>query len=150
MLGSPGGFSGGNGAGFGAGGSSLWRIARILLMRGDREAVGGNRVAQQRGDRSTILGGKIRLHSRNMQRRSRESESGPATLGTTAKAHLLLRVWCKDCRHRVDLDPGEQAERHGADLAVPEWAKRLSCSKCGSRNVDSIVAPRSTGGLGDR
>ena len=31
----PGGFSGGNGTGFGAGGSSLWRIARIFLMRGD-------------------------------------------------------------------------------------------------------------------
>jgi hypothetical protein len=31
----PGGFSGGNGTGFGAGGSSLLRIARIRLMRGD-------------------------------------------------------------------------------------------------------------------
>jgi len=29
---------------------------------------------------------------------------------------LLLHVWCKDCRHRVDLDPAEQAERHGPDL----------------------------------
>jgi hypothetical protein len=35
MLGAPGGFSGGNGAGFGTGGSSLLRIARIRLMRGD-------------------------------------------------------------------------------------------------------------------
>ena len=26
-----------------------------------------------------------------------ERDTGPATLGTTAKAHLL-RVWCKDCR----------------------------------------------------
>ena len=85
-----------------------------------------------------------------MRQKSREDESGPATLGTTAKAHLLLRVWCKDCRHQVDLDPGEQAERHGADLAVPDWASRLSCSKCGSRRVDFVVTPRSTGGLGDR
>ena len=77
-------------------------------------------------------------------------ESGPATLGTTARAHLLLRVWCKDCRHQVDLDPGEQAERHGADLAVPDWASRLSCSSCGSRRVDFVVTPGSTGGLGDR
>ena len=29
-------------------------------------------------------------------------EAGSATLGTTAKAHLLLRVWYKACRHRVD------------------------------------------------
>ena len=35
MLGCPGGFSGGNGAGFGTGGSSLLRMARIRLMRGD-------------------------------------------------------------------------------------------------------------------
>ena len=85
-----------------------------------------------------------------MRRRSQESDTGPATLGTTAKAHLLLRVWCKDCRHQVDLDPAEQAERHGADLAAPDWAKRLSCSQCGSRRVDFVVTPDSTGGLGDR
>ena len=65
----------------------------------------------------------------------------------TARAHLLLRVRCKDCRHQVDLDPAEQAERHGADLAVPEWATRLGCSKCGSRRIDFVVTPDSTGGL---
>ena len=69
---------------------------------------------------------------------------------TTAQAHLLLHVWCKDCRHQVDLDPGEQAERYGADLAVPEWASQLICSRCRSRRVDFVVTPRSTGGLGDR
>ena len=72
----------------------------------------------------------------------------PATLGTTAKAHLLLRVWCNDCQHQVDIDPGEQAERLGAALPVPDWASRLACSDCGSRRVDFVVAPRSTGGLG--
>ena len=85
-----------------------------------------------------------------MRRRSLEGESGPAMLGTTARAHLLLRVWCKDCRHRGDIDPAEQAERYGADLAVPKWAKRLSCSQCGSRQIDFVVTPGSTGGLGDR
>ena len=85
-----------------------------------------------------------------MRLRSREGESGPATLGTTARAYLLLRVWCEDCQHRVNLDPGKQAERHGQDLAVPEWASRLTCSRCGSRWVDFIVTPRSTGGPGDR
>ena len=34
-LGVPDGFSGGNGAGFGPGGSNLLRMARIRLMRGD-------------------------------------------------------------------------------------------------------------------
>ena len=30
---------------------------------------------------------------------------------------------------------------------MPEWASRLSCSRCGSRRVDFVVTPRSTGGL---
>ena len=80
-----------------------------------------------------------------MRRKGYERESGPATLGTTANAHLLLRVWCKDCRHEVDLDPGELAERCGANLPVPEWAARLACSQCGGRQVDFVVTPRSTG-----
>ena len=52
-----------------------------------------------------------------MPRKGFEGESGrPATLGSTARAHLLLRVWCNSCRHRVDLDPAEQAERFGGEL----------------------------------
>src|SRR6476659_3613350 len=31
--------------------------------------------------------------------------------------------------------------RYGADLAVPDWAARLSCSKCGGRWVDFVVSP---------
>jgi hypothetical protein len=42
-----------------------------------------------------------------MRRKAFESESGPATLGSTARAHAVLHVWCKDCRHRVDIDTGE-------------------------------------------
>jgi DNA-directed RNA polymerase subunit RPC12/RpoP len=92
-----------------------------------------------------------RLHGSGIMRRKRtESESGPATLGTTARAHLLLHVRCKECRHQADIDPGEQALRYGADLLVPEWASRLACSQCGSRRVDVVVTPRSTGGVEDR
>jgi len=85
-----------------------------------------------------------------MRRKGFEGDTGPATLGSTAKAHLLLRVWCNNCRRIADLDPGEQAERYGADLAVPEWASQLICSRCRSRRVDFVVTPRSTGGLGGR
>jgi hypothetical protein len=42
-----------------------------------------------------------------MQRKRSDPDTGPATLGTTAKAHLLLRVWCEDCRHQVDVDSAE-------------------------------------------
>ena len=85
-----------------------------------------------------------------MRRKGFEGDTGPATLGSTAKAHLLLRVWCNDCRRVADLDPGEQAERHGADLDLLVWRSRLRCSTCGSRNVDSIVHRGRTGGIGDR
>jgi hypothetical protein len=75
-----------------------------------------------------------------------ERPAVPATLGSAARAHLLLRVWCNRCRHLVDVDPGEQAERYGADIPVREWAARLICSQCSNRAVDFVVAPRHTGG----
>ena len=81
------------------------------------------------------------------RRKGFEDESGPATLGSTARSHLLLRGWCNNCRRIADLDPGEQAERHGADLDLGVWRSRLVCSKCGSRHVDFVVAPRRAGGL---
>ena len=63
-----------------------------------------------------------------------QGESGPVTLGTIARAHLVLAVRCAQRnRHRAIVDPAEQAKRCGADLPVPEWASRLTCSQCGSR-----------------
>jgi hypothetical protein len=55
----------------------------------------------------------------NDECKSSEGESGPATLGSTAKAHLVLAVRCTACRHRATVDPAEQAERYGADLPAP-------------------------------
>ena len=71
----------------------------------------------------------------------------PRTLGNTASADLLLRTWCNRCRTIVDIDPGEQAVRHGADLPVPEWRTHLVCSQCGSRAMDCVAGPRRTGGV---
>ena len=64
----------------------------------------------------------------------------PATLGTTLDARLRLIVWCRQCRHEVEPDVAEQVERHGADLTVIDWAARLHCSECGSREVDFVVS----------
>ena len=36
-------------------------------------------------------------------------------------------------------DAAEQAARHGADLPVRAWVKRLKCSQCGSRSVDFVL-----------
>jgi hypothetical protein len=54
-----------------------------------------------------------------MRRKRSEGASGPATLGSTAMAHLLLLVWCKEFGTGHDLDPVESAQRYGADLPVP-------------------------------
>ena len=69
------------------------------------------------------------------------SYSGPPmTLGNAAAAMVLLIVWCRDCGHRVEPDPGELTARYGAETTVPDWHARLVCSGCGSRRVDFVVS----------
>ena len=63
----------------------------------------------------------------------------PATLGSTAAAQARLIVWCRECRHQIEPDPAEMAERYGAELPVIKWVKRLKCSRCGSRGVDFVL-----------
>jgi len=60
------------------------------------------------------------------------------TLGGAA-AGVRLIVWCRGCRHQVEPDPAEMAQRYGPDTPVPDWQKRLVCSRCGSRAVDMVV-----------
>jgi len=63
----------------------------------------------------------------------------PATLGGTAAAGARIIVWCRDCRHQAEPDPAELARRYGADIAIPDWHKRLVCSKCGNRAADFVL-----------
>ena len=63
----------------------------------------------------------------------------PATLGSSAAAQVQLIVWCRDCRHKVELDPADQVARYGADLPVRDWVRRLVCSQCGSRSIDFVL-----------
>ena len=63
----------------------------------------------------------------------------PMTLGNAAAARVRLIVWCLDCRHQVEPDPAEMAERYGAEMSVLDWRTRLLCSQCGSRRVDFVV-----------
>jgi Zn finger protein HypA/HybF involved in hydrogenase expression len=64
----------------------------------------------------------------------------PATLGSVTRAEIIrIIVWCKDCRHQAEPNPAEQARRYGAETTIPDWAARLRCSKCGSRNVDFVL-----------
>jgi hypothetical protein len=69
-----------------------------------------------------------------------KSEPGPPmTLGNAAAARVRLIVWCKDCRHQIEPDPAEMAQRYGAETTVLDWSARLVCSKCGSRQIDMVV-----------
>src|SRR5690242_7014795 len=51
----------------------------------------------------------------------------PMTLGAAAGVRLI--VWCKACRHRVEPDPAEMAERYGAEMPVLNWRARLVCGE---------------------
>ena len=64
----------------------------------------------------------------------------PMTLGNAVAAHVRLIVWCLDCRHQVEPDPAERAERYGAEMTVPDWHVRLVCSQCGNRQMDLVVS----------
>jgi hypothetical protein len=53
---------------------------------------------------------------------------------------LLLHpsVWCSYCRYQAEPNPAEMAEPFGAETTVPDWAKRLVCRECESRNVSFV------------
>ena len=89
---------------------------QLFTRRAEGEAIGGDHVAQDADNRSVFFGGKIRLHGLKYQTERLRTRVRCATLGSTAKAHLLLAVRCTECRHRANVDPAEQAERYGADL----------------------------------
>jgi hypothetical protein len=64
------------------------------------------------------------------------------TLGGAAVAGVRIIVWCKACQHRVEPDPAELAERHGAGVSVLDWRDRLRCSRCGSPEAMVLTGQR--------
>jgi len=85
-------------------------------------------------------GGQSRLVQRAAAVGAMKPYTGPpATLGSSAAAQVQLIVWCRDCRHKVELDPAEQVGRYGADLPVRDWVRQLVCSQCGSRSIDFVL-----------
>ena len=62
----------------------------------------------------------------------------PMALGNAAAARVRLIVWCLDCRHQVEPDPAEMAERYGPEMTVPDWHERLVCGQCGGRQIDFV------------
>ena len=75
-----------------------------------------------------------------MRRNRSEGEPQPMTLGNALAAQVRLIVWCKTCWHRAEPDVADQVARYGADLPVPDWARRLRCSACEGHEVDFVVS----------
>jgi hypothetical protein len=63
----------------------------------------------------------------------------PATLGSTAAAQARIIVWCRDCRHQAEPDPRSWRGSMAPTCRVPEWHRRLVCSRSGSRAVDFVL-----------
>jgi hypothetical protein len=36
-------------------------------------------------------------------------------------------------------DPAELTRRYGADTSIPDWHRRLLCSRCGGRAIDFVL-----------
>jgi len=65
--------------------------------------------------------------------------TGPATLGSSLRAGVRLVCWCNKCLYTIDADVAALIARHGSLMPVPEWGKRLRCSRCGGRDCDFVV-----------
>ncbi|MGE3784780.1 MAG: hypothetical protein AB7H71_18805 [Alphaproteobacteria bacterium] len=93
------------------------------------EAVGGNGIAQERGERGALVFRKFDCrHIRDMATRRGRDQTTPLTLGKAAEGQTRLIVWCKRCSHQIEPDPAKMAARHGEARTVIEWAARLVCS----------------------
>ena len=61
--------------------------------------------------------------------------TAPVTLADLIEADKLLWVHCNDCCHERDVNPANVPLP--GDTPVPEVGKRMKCSKCGLRKVDT-------------
>jgi hypothetical protein len=61
------------------------------------------------------------------------------TLGNAAAARARLVVWCKACRHGANPTPPSRLAGMDQRRQSLTGAKRLVCSKCGSRNVNMVM-----------
>lgn len=54
----------------------------------------------------------------------------------------LIFIRCRACRHAREVAPGELALRVGWTAELAAVARRLKCSRCGTRAVDLAIAFR--------
>jgi len=61
--------------------------------------------------------------------------TGSVALGDLVREDKLLWVYGRDCHHERDVNPANVPRP--ADTPVPEVGKKMKCSKCGSRAVET-------------
>ena len=61
--------------------------------------------------------------------------TGSVALGDLVREDKLLWVYCRECCHERDVNPANVPLP--ADTPVPEVGKKMKCSKCGSRAVET-------------
>ncbi len=64
-----------------------------------------------------------------------EHSSGPVRLSDLATQHKLLWGYCTACGRERDIDP--TALPLPSDTPVPQVGKRMVCSACGARKVET-------------
>jgi hypothetical protein len=68
------------------------------------------------------------------------------TLGGAAAAQVRLIVWCKDCQHQVEPDPGEMAQRYGDGARLERPARllpvRQPSNRYGRNRSTAGIAPQ--------
>lgn len=64
-----------------------------------------------------------------------ETMGRPAVLADLAKENVGIMCQCNGCRHHASVPIGFVVKLFGRKYPVPMVARRLRCSKCGSRDV---------------
>ena len=59
----------------------------------------------------------------------------PATLADLFREGVDIWCWCERCAHQGVIAAAELIARLGPAFPVPEVARRLRCSACGSRDL---------------
>ncbi len=59
----------------------------------------------------------------------------PVTLSDLTRDNRLMWTYCRDCGRERDLDPSSIPLP--SDYPVPKVGKRMRCTRCGSRQIET-------------
>jgi len=65
----------------------------------------------------------------------RRSDIDPATLADLVREGIDVWCWCESCTHQAVIATAVLVAQLGPAFPVPEIARRLRCSACGSKDL---------------